>query len=49
MVLGLKGIVIKSHGNATPVAFAQALKNCYDFVNRDINNLIKNELNLVNF
>ena len=30
--LGLNGIVIKSHGNATPRAFAYALKNCSEFI-----------------
>ena len=49
MVLGLKGVVVKSHGKATPLAFAQALKNCYDFIERDINKLIIDELKLVNF
>ena len=49
MVLGLNGIVIKSHGSATPEAFAQALKNCLEFVERDINKLIMEELKLVNF
>ena len=49
IVLGLNGVVIKSHGSANPEAFAQALKNCLDFVERDINNLIIEELKLVNF
>ncbi len=49
MVLGLNGIVIKSHGSATPEAFAQALKNCLEFVKKDINKLIIEELKLVSF
>ena len=49
MVLGLNGVVIKSHGNANPEAFAQALNNCFDFVKKDINKLIIDELKLVNF
>ena len=49
MVLGLNGIVIKSHGNASSEAFSQALKNCFEFVERDINKLIIEELKLVNF
>ena len=49
IVLGLNGVVIKSHGSATPAAFAQALKNCLEFVERDINKLIIEELKLVNF
>ena len=49
MVLGLNGVVIKSHGRATPEAFAQALKNCLEFVKKDINKLIIEELKLVIF
>ena len=49
MVLGLNGIVIKSHGSATPEAFAQALKNCLEFIKKDINKLIIEELKMVNF
>ena len=49
MVLGLNGVVIKSHGSANPEAFAQALKNCLEFVERDINKLITEELKMVNF
>lgn len=49
MVLGLNGVVIKSHGSATPEAFAQALNNCLEFVKKDINKLIIEELKLVNF
>ena len=49
MVLGLNGVVIKSHGKATPAAFAQALNNCFEFVEKDINKLIIEELKLVNF
>ena len=49
MVLGLNGIVVKSHGSATPEAFAQALKNCLEFIKKDINKLIIEELKKVNF
>ena len=49
MVLGLNSVVVKSHGNAGPVAFAQALKNCAEFLKNDINKLIINELKQVNF
>ena len=49
LVLGLNGVVIKSHGSANPEAFAQALKNCFEFVERDINKLIIEELKFVNF
>ena len=49
VLLGLNGIVVKSHGSATPEAFAQALKNCLEFVKKDINKLIMEELKMVNF
>ena len=49
IVLGLNGVVVKSHGKANPEAFAQALKNCLEFVKRDINRLINEELKLVDF
>ena len=49
IVIGLNGIVVKSHGSASPEAFAQALKNCMQFVERDINKLIIEELKLVEF
>ena len=49
IVLGLNGVVIKRHGSATPEAFAQALKNCLEFVKKDINKLIIEELKLVHF
>ena len=49
VVLGLNGVVVKSHGNASPEAFAQALKNCLEFVKKDINKLIIEELKMVNF
>jgi len=49
MVLGLNSIVVKSHGSANPEAFAQALNNCSEFVKKDINRHIIDELKLVNF
>ena len=49
MVLGLNSVVVKSHGSANPEAFAQALNNCSEFVKKDINKLIIEELKLVNF
>jgi len=48
MLHNINGFVIKSHGRATPEAFAQALKNCLEFVKKDINKLIIEELKLVN-
>ena len=49
IVLGLNGVVIKSHGSATPEAFAQALENCLEYVEKDINKRIIEELEMVNF
>lgn len=49
IVLGLNSVVVKSHGSASPEAFAQALNNCSEFVKKDINKLIIEELKLVNF
>ena len=45
-LIGLDGISIKSHGNASPIAFNYALKKCYNFIindlNKEINDSIKN-------
>ena len=49
MVLGLNSVVVKSHGNASPVAFAQAIMNCLNILKNNINQLIIDELKLVNF
>ena len=49
IVLGLNGVVVKSHGSASPEAFAQAINNCLEFVDRDINKLIIKELKMVKF
>jgi len=49
IVLGLNGIVVKSHGSASPEAFAQALKNCLEFIEKNINKLIIEELKMVEF
>ena len=49
MVLGLNSVVVKSHGNASPVAFAQAIMNCLNILKNNINKLIIDELKLVNF
>ncbi len=37
-LIGLNGISVKSHGNANPIAFSYALKQCHNFI---INNLNK--------
>ncbi len=38
--LGINGISIKSHGNASPYAFACAINKCYDFILNDLNKKI---------
>ena len=47
MVLGINGIVIKSHGSATPEAFAQALKNCLEFIKKESRNITVVSLTLL--
>tara|TARA_B100000575_G_scaffold94063_1_gene74994 strand:- start:999 stop:2012 length:1014 start_codon:yes stop_codon:yes gene_type:complete len=39
-LIGLNGISIKSHGNATPLAFSYALKQCNDFITNKLNKQI---------
>ena len=39
-LLGINGISVKSHGNATPYAFSCAINNCYDFILNDLNKKI---------
>ena len=39
--IGINGISIKSHGNASPFAFSFAIERCYDFVKNDINKKIR--------
>ena len=47
-LIGLNGISIKSHGNASAFAFNHAMNKCYNFIlndlNIEINNSIKNLL-----
>ena len=40
-LIGVNGISIKSHGNASPYAFSCALNRCYDFIRNNFNNKIK--------
>ena len=40
--IGLNGISVKSHGSASPFAFNFALKKCYDFIYKDLNQKIIN-------
>ena len=40
ILIGLNGISVKSHGNANPVAFSYALKQCHNFITNDLNKQI---------
>lgn len=42
--LGLNGLVVKSHGSATPKGFAAAIKVAYDMANNDLSKLISEDL-----
>jgi glycerol-3-phosphate acyltransferase PlsX len=44
MLIGLKGIAIKSHGGADAVAFASAIKTAAQFVSHDLNKKIEKNL-----
>ncbi len=47
ILIGLNGISIKSHGNANPIAFSHALKQCNNFITNDLNKkIIKSVKNL---
>ena len=39
-LIGLNGISVKSHGNANPIAFSYALKQCQNFITNDLNKKI---------
>ncbi len=39
-LMGLNGISVKSHGNANPIAFSYALKQCHNFITNDLNQQI---------
>ena len=43
-LIGLNGISIKSHGNASPIAFNYAIKKCYDFITNNLNEKIINNI-----
>ncbi len=43
-LIGLNGISIKSHGNASPLAFSYALNQCYNFIEEDLNKQIINTI-----
>ena len=40
ILIGLNGISVKSHGNASPIAFSYALKQCHNFISNDLNKQI---------
>ena len=40
ILIGLNGISIKSHGNANPLAFSYALRQCHNFITNDLNKQI---------
>tara|TARA_X000000950_G_C13865048_1_gene640367 strand:+ start:223 stop:1236 length:1014 start_codon:yes stop_codon:yes gene_type:complete len=43
-LIGLNGISVKSHGNANPIAFSYALKQCHKFIKNDLNKQIINSI-----
>ncbi len=43
-LIGLNGISIKSHGNASPMAFNHALNQCHNFISNDLNKQIINTI-----
>jgi len=43
-LIGLNGISVKSHGNANPLAFSYALKQCHNFITNDLNKQIINSI-----
>ena len=45
ILIGVNGVCIKSHGSASPYAFSQAIKRCFDFVDNNINEKIRLEFN----
>ena len=44
ILLGVNGVSIKSHGSATPFAFACAIDKCYNFIKNDINEKIRKNI-----
>ncbi len=40
ILIGLNGISIKSHGNANPLAFNHALRQCFKFIDKKLNKQI---------
>ena len=46
-LIGVNGISVKSHGNASPFAFSCAIQRCYEFVNSDINTKIRQKFDIL--
>ena len=44
-LIGLNGISIKSHGNASPFAFSCALNRCVNFISNELNKKIVKSIN----
>tara|TARA_B100000963_G_scaffold274652_1_gene242868 strand:- start:1032 stop:1331 length:300 start_codon:yes stop_codon:yes gene_type:complete len=44
ILIGLNGISVKSHGNANPIAFSSAVKQCFNFVDKGLNQQIINSI-----
>ena len=44
-LIGLNGISVKSHGNANPIAFSYALKQCHNFITNNLNKQIIKSVN----
>ena len=45
--IGINGVSVKSHGSASSKGFAHALQKCFDFINNDINEKIRNKFNKI--
>ena len=45
ILIGLNGISVKSHGNASPYAFSFAIKKCHDFIVNNLNEKIVESFN----
>ena len=46
-LIGVNGISVKSHGNASPFAFSSAIQRCYEFIDSDINTKIRQNFNIL--
>ena len=45
-MLGLKGLVVKTHGNSKAAEIQHALEQCITFKEKQINDLFRNEMKL---